>query len=221
MPSNDNERLSGDAKDYRREFLIHAYDQLWNHINSHLLVVWQSIGVMIGIFAALALVQKNILPLDLATALIIGAAAWLAAHVYDAAYWYNRNLAIITNIERQFLTIDDLKLVHPYFKDHRSGGLIGHLRIQLTLAASVATVFLVYDFAVRHPLDHLTLKDGRLLPLGTFVVGFAVLLFMRHRYEQAYGKFLRDAPGLPIIAHNPSSTPSTHSTQANTSAAST
>src|SRR3546814_2866580 len=50
-------------------------------------------------------VQTCALPisLDVAASLIILLCAWLYAHMLDAAYWYNRNLVIIANIERQFL----------------------------------------------------------------------------------------------------------------------
>ncbi len=107
----------------RDEFLLHMYDQMFNDINTHILVVWQSVGVLVGAFAIFALTEKQIITLDIAAALIVLLAAWLIGHIYDASYWYNRNLVIIANIERQFLAAADLKEVHYYFGKHRKRGV--------------------------------------------------------------------------------------------------
>jgi hypothetical protein len=50
----------------RKEFLLKMYDQMFNDINTHTLVVWQSVGVVVGAFAVCALVEKNIIPMDYA-----------------------------------------------------------------------------------------------------------------------------------------------------------
>src|SRR5215471_11862631 len=115
----------------KHDFLIHMYDQMFNDINTHILVVWQSIAVVVGALATFALVEKNILSLDVATAVVVLLCAWLLAHLYDASYWYNRNLVIIANIERQFLEKEDLTNIHYYFGKHRrKNSMLTHLRIQ-------------------------------------------------------------------------------------------
>ncbi len=86
----------------RSDFLIAMYNQLMNDINRHIVVVWQSVTALLGAFAAWALVEKQVISLDFAVTLIVVLAIWVIAHVYDAAYWYNRNLVMIANIERQF-----------------------------------------------------------------------------------------------------------------------
>ena len=82
----------------RKEFLLKMYDQMFNDINTHILVVWQSVGVVVGAFAVFALVEKNIIPMDYACTLMVTLCAWLFANLYDAPYWYNRNLVIIAPI---------------------------------------------------------------------------------------------------------------------------
>src|SRR5690554_1590058 len=131
----------------REEFLLKMYDQMFNDINRHIMVVWQSIGVLVGAFAIFALVEKNVISLDIATSIILLLSAWLVAHLFDAAYWYNRNLAVIANIERQFLLKSDLKEIHYYFGSHRQKNkMIEHLRIQLSLGAALAGLVLLYHF---------------------------------------------------------------------------
>src|SRR5688572_26301844 len=105
----------------RNEFLVAMYNQMFNDINTHVLVVWQSAGVLVTAFAILTLVEKDVVSLDVATALVVLIAGWLLAHLHDAAYWYNRNLAIIANIERQFLGQGDLRDIHYYWGSHRAG----------------------------------------------------------------------------------------------------
>src|SRR5437773_7456899 len=121
----------------RTQFLLEMYKQMWSNINRHIVVVWQSVSVLLGTFAVFALVEKRVVSLDFASALMVVIAAWLAAHVIDANYWYNRNLAIIVNIERQFLTVEDLRLIHPYFGSPRRTTILDHLKIQAVLAGGV------------------------------------------------------------------------------------
>ena len=63
----------------RKEFLLRMYDQLWNNINRHILVVWQSVGVLVGTFAIFSLVEKKIISIDIASTLIILISSWLIA----------------------------------------------------------------------------------------------------------------------------------------------
>jgi hypothetical protein len=115
----------------RRDFLLKMYDQMFNDINTHILVVWQSVAVVVGAFAVFALVEKAVISADVAAALILLLCGWLIAHLYDASYWYNRNLVIIANIERQFLSSADLKGIHYDFGKHRAkSAMLTHLRIQ-------------------------------------------------------------------------------------------
>ena len=118
----------------REKFLLHMYDQMLNDINRHIIVVWQSISVLVGAFAIFALAEKQVISVDVASALLILIAGWSLAHHLDASYWYNRNLAIIANIEKQFLSSGDLSEIHYYFGSHRPNNkMITHLRIQLAL----------------------------------------------------------------------------------------
>ena len=50
---------NGSGSDHgRQELLLKMYDQLFNDINTHIIVVWQSVGVVVCAFALLALVEK-------------------------------------------------------------------------------------------------------------------------------------------------------------------
>lgn len=140
--------------DRRDEFLIAMYEQLMNDINRHITVVWQSIATLVAAVAVFGFVKDNILSFDLAVSIVILICVWLIWHVYDACYWYSRNLVIISNIERQFLIDSDLKDIHYYFGKHRpSAKMISHLRYQRHLALFVSIMFLAFHYSsVLNPL---------------------------------------------------------------------
>jgi hypothetical protein len=96
-----------DKESARKEFLLHMYDQMFNDINRHMGVVWQPITVLFGSFALIGAATQEIISMDIAVALVVVLIGWLIAILYDSSYWYNRNLAIIANIERQFLRQSD------------------------------------------------------------------------------------------------------------------
>ena len=187
----------------RNAFLVHMYDQLFNDINRHIMVVWQSVSVVIGAFAIFALVETKFLPIDIAIGLIVLLCGWLLAHSEDASYWYNRNLAMIANIERQFLKQEDLKKIHYYFGEHRGDNeMIGHLKIQYVFGLSVATLVILYHFFVQvMPGFSSTIEHFE--PIRTIPYLFSVLAawFVRQRRNKGkrkYKEFLENSPGIDI-----------------------
>lgn len=187
----------------RKEFLMHMYDQMFNDINTHILVVWQSVGVVIGAFALFSLVQKAILPLDIAVALIVVIVLWLLAHLEDAGYWYNRNLAIIANIERQFLRKEDLQNIHYYFGKHRGKNImLTHLKIQYAFGVSIILLMLLYHFLNRivpglgSPWRNFEPERG--LPYLFVVCGSIYVLYLRKKMKKKYSEFIQNSPGIDV-----------------------
>jgi hypothetical protein len=179
------------------------YDQMFNDINTHILVVWQSVGVLVGAFAIFALTEKQIITVDVAASLIVLIAAWLIGHLYDASYWYNRNLVIIANIERQFLNPSDLRNVHYYFGKHRKkGSMITHLRIQYALALGIGLVVLLFHFftrvepGFRSPWS--AFDPLRSLPYAVVVLAFLAVRRLKVNRDAAYGEFLKNSPGKTV-----------------------
>lgn len=195
-----------DKESVRNTFLLRMYDQMFNDINRHISVVWQPITVLVGSFALLAAGMRDILSIDLAVALIILLVGWLIANLYDSAYWYNRNLVIIANIERQFLKQSDLRHIHYYFGKHRSKhSIMTHIRIQWWLGIFIGGLVLLYHFFSEvlkvspyffSPAEdfHLTL----ILPHIVAVVMFLWLLWLRRHRTKSYDEFLKNSPGIEI-----------------------
>ena len=190
--------------DDRRAFLLEMYRQMFADINRHMTVVWQSISVVVGAFAVFALVEQDILPIDMAVAIVLMLCAWLYAHMLDAAYWYNRNLAIISNIERQFLRESDLQDIHYYFGAHRSrkNRMVTHLRIQSALGVGIALLMLLFHFAERvlpglgQPIGEF--DPSRALPYITALGAAGFCLWLTNDRRRAYEVFLENSPGISI-----------------------
>jgi hypothetical protein len=189
--------------DRRDEFLVEMYKQMFNDINRHIMVVWQSVGVLIGAFAIFALVEKNVISADLASTIIVLLCAWLYAHLVDSGYWYNRNLAIIANIERQFLLVSDLKDVHYYFGKHRPDNkMITHLRIQQALGIGLSSLVLLYHFLTRvapglgGPWS--SFDPVRTLPYLMAIVAVIYGINIKRKRDHAYQEFIKNSPGIEV-----------------------
>lgn len=185
----------------RDQLLLKMYDQLFNDINRHIMVIWHSVGVVVGSFAIFSAVEKKIINIDIASSIIILLIIWLLAHLYDAAYWYNRNLTMIANIERQFLRKEDLKEIHYYFGKHRPiNKMLTHLKIQFAFGVGLGSLILSYHFVTR-VLPGICENDAvfdppRVLP---YVVLFAALIYLQYlkkNREECYREFLKNSPGI-------------------------
>jgi len=190
--------------DERKTFLLEIYKQMFSDINRHLTVIWQSVSVVVGAFALLALSEKGIVPVDVAISIIVLLCGWLYAHMLDAGYWYNRNLVIIANIERQFLHTSDLKEIHYYWGGHRSSKnkMITHIRIQSYLGISLAVLSLLFHIFTRvwpgisEPFSNF--NPIRALPYMSAVGAFMYCAFLSKNRDKAYANFVRNSPGKPV-----------------------
>lgn len=183
----------------RDDFLIEMYEAMWDNINRHIGVIWQSMTVLLGAGAVFSLVERDIVPVDFAITLIVIIAAWQVAHVYDASYWVNRNLAIIRNLERQFLSSDDLRGIHYYFGRTRKNTMIEHFKIQFGLGVVVGLLALLYHGINQgKPMDCSLSELIKGLPYLTAILGGLLVILLRRRYNTAYSKLLEESPGAAI-----------------------
>ena len=110
---------------------------------------------------------------------------------------------IIANIEREFLTQEDTKLVHFYFSAHRkNNNMISHLKIQFALAIGIASIVLYYHFSVRvfdglqSPIS--SFKPERALPYIIGLIGIVFLYKQQKTKNKSYDEFVERSPGREI-----------------------
>jgi low affinity Fe/Cu permease len=182
----------------RYDFLKTMYSEMWGNVNRHLMLIWQSVGVLGAALAVFSLTEKNVLSLDVASSVVVLLCAWLIANAYVASAWFNRNQAIISNIERQFLKSEDLIDIQPYFQSRRKlGDMTEHVELQWLLGVSLGISVLVGDFVTEiWPfLNKLcSLTPMRVLPFVTGVMGAIACLYFRRRSLAGERGFLESCP---------------------------
>lgn len=175
------------------------YSKMWGNIDRHIHVVWQSVGVLAGSITALILVDKEVFSLDIAVTLVVMVGVWQMAHVMDASWWFNRNLHIIRNIERQFMNSRDASDIHYYFAEPPKKTMLDHQRIQLWFGIAVTGVVLGYHFLMRvipgfsSSLAHFDAVRG--MPYLALVCGVGALWRLYKHHLKAFNSLTEKSPG--------------------------
>lgn len=194
------------AREQRVSFLLEMYKQCSSHLNRHVSAMWQCVAVIAASAAALRVEQTSPM-FDLGVCVAITLCAWLIASTFDACNWFNRNIAIISNIEKIFLDYEDLRKVHPYF--HRGivpGKIIGHFKVQLYLAYSVGAILLGGHFALRLApglfYEHYLIEPLRGAPYVVAVGAAIFIMKLRFKHVEHEKEFVQNSPGVEIKQHN-------------------
>lgn len=194
---------SGPCSDKRAEFLLAMYHELWSNINRHVLVLWQSLGTLLGAAALFGLVEKKVISLDAATTLFLVLPGWLIATALDSSTWYNRNILLIRNIEQQFLLESDVHDVHYYFRDppRPNNEVIGHFRVQIGLALVLSFLVLIYHFVSARIWQGMSMANGRFIPSHAIpyleaLAGGCFLFWWRAHLKETYETLVSKSPGL-------------------------
>ncbi|MGQ3890158.1 hypothetical protein ACQUW5_14155 [Legionella sp. CNM-1927-20] len=197
----------------RNEFLINMYNQMFNDIDRHITLTWQPLITILSAISIIFLQEKLIIPSFLAVSFLIIILTWFIAHILDAGSWYNRNLVIISNIERQLLDEKDKRLIHCYIGNHRKSKLISHLRINAyfgwTLYLLVCGYYFLwkflplvsaYYFYQKTILTSDYLLD--LLPLVILILSLGALYRFKNKEDKKYEEFKEKSPGKKLKEKN-------------------
>jgi hypothetical protein len=137
-----------ESEDARQQFLVSMYDQMWNNTTRHITLVWQPITVIFSIIGSILAIELQNLNFFITSIIVFLAylvIGWFLAHIYDSSCWVNRNLVIITNIEKQFLVSSDSNEIHPYFNlEHNKREMLEHFKIQYFLGIVFALAVTIY-----------------------------------------------------------------------------
>lgn len=187
----------------RSDFLLRMYEQMFKDIAQAYTVVWQSAATVFASFAAIALAEKGVVPIDIAVSVVLLVLAWFRLNVIECAYWYNRNLCIIANIEKQFLLVSDLKDIQYYFGSHRPDNkTISHLRNQDFLAYGLGLLIIGYHLFVQvlpGAISTASVFDPiRILPYVVAVICVMYLRVRQAKRDKAYEEFVTNSPGVSV-----------------------
>lgn len=187
----------------RVEFLLEMYRQTSNHLNRHVVLLWQCVALLGGAYAAFAFQEKNVISIHHATAIALLLCGWFCANVYDAYAWFDRNLVIITNIERLFLDKQDESIVHPFFLKHRDPTkLVQHFEIQLFLGVMVAAIVSTVHF-YRQILPSFKVPNGVFdlelaLPYLALLLSLGYCVHVRSQVLKKAHQLRGSSPGLVV-----------------------
>lgn len=182
----------------REKFLINMYNQMWNNINRHINLVWQPLGLLITTIGSIILAENNLINFDLAVTLIIIFCGWFIAHVYDSSHWFNRNLVILTNIEKQFLNDNDEKEIHYYFKRSHQNKMITHFKLQEYLGYTIMSIIILYHFFKRASgFGNIANFESIFIfvPYLIFILILVWLLWFRNKKLYEHDKLISRSPG--------------------------
>jgi hypothetical protein len=190
-------------QEQREEFLFRMYDQMWRNIERHTVVIWHSIGALIAASVVLSRVQTDSIEFDVASALMVFVSGWQVANVLVAAQWFNRNMHIVGNIERQFLKRTDVRQIHWYFqKPQEKWEVIDYLQVQLALGVVIGLFFLLYHFVTRVlpgiGAPWANFEAARTLPYLVFVACAVALGCQLRTLRAHYRELLKKSPGISL-----------------------
>jgi len=187
----------------REEFLQKMYEEMFREIEHQIDTVWQAVATVFGSFAIVALAEKGLVSFEFGITVVVILCGWLIATVNECSYWYNRNLCIVSNIERSFLEVGDLRNISYYFGAHRPNNrMISQLKVQVFLATAVFGLVLLYHLLERVadgfslPLDNLSLTLA--MPYGAALSVVIALAIQIKSRNADYAEFLANSPGVTI-----------------------
>jgi hypothetical protein len=177
---------------HRCDFLLHAYDQNFASMTRSLNFVWQSIAVAVTATAGIVVADATELSgstLDWVVVVLLLTVVWFQAQVLDAGFWYNRNLVIVANIERQFLDATDAKAIHYYWAMYRPARLIVHLRIMFVFGLVLEVAVLGFHWSQRDlevGLPEQSVVATEQFPGVVAVAGAVLISFLWNWYRRRY-----------------------------------
>ncbi len=115
-PDNTENSENNKRKD---TFLLEMYKEQFKHIDRHINLSWQSVGIIIIIGGLIVGTYKFDVPIIISSILMIMIISWNIAKLYDSNHWYERHIHIVSNIENHFLDKCDSINIHPYFSKIR------------------------------------------------------------------------------------------------------
>ncbi len=159
----------------REQFLLHLYDQLWNSITRVEQGLWQFIGIYAGILVIHWTIGKT--QPTLAAYLTILVSFWGINIAINAGKWFERNRMMIINVEKQFLSKDDLGKIIPASYHKRSPRKLLTLLDRTHIAVFTFAIFLSM-WTYWHDLW----KTRITVAITVVLLGSGLILTVRHWY---------------------------------------
>lgn len=176
----------------RKEFLLSIYNQMWSNINRHILLTWQPVALIFTVIGLFALAGNNIVNYAIIISIVILFCGWYLAHIIDSSHWFNRNIVIISNIEKQFLMDSDEKEVHFYFKriHKQKEKMIDHFKIQFSLGIGIIIIsILLYLTKISWKIHLSTPSISSIINGLPFIFLLIITCLLWKQYKNNFDKY--------------------------------
>lgn len=193
--------------DRRDNFLLEMYNQMWGNINRHIVVVWKSATLLASSLALVGVAEKELIDRNACYVVMILCVWWFISHTIDSNLWFRRNMAIIGNIEKQFLNRNDGENIsyytvipHQKFKS-KNFFLADHFLIQVMFAIALSAVLMTFHFSLYvWPTLNWNSKIDFMLcsPYATFIIATILLVLHWIKNKNSYSTFIEKSPGMPM-----------------------
>jgi len=199
MPGSESDLSQTLVK--RPEFLLKMYETYNDEIARHFGLAWQAVTVFAASIVAVVTASSRIgnAPAYAIISIYLALVTWALEIIIDASYWYNRNLVVIANIERQFMKESDARDIQWYFVKHRPrNSPITFMRsLVLFLCSLVVLTLLCYFFVPAINDNGCALHYWTTyIPVGVLLAAVLVLRAFSWEKNRQYQEFLANAPGV-------------------------
>lgn len=183
------------------DFLIKMYETYNKEIDRHFAFAWQAVSVFAASIVAILTATETItgVPAYIALSLYVVLVSWGIDTIIDSYFWYNRNLVVIANIERQFLDARDATEIHYYFLTHRpvNKPITFFLNLLVFLVTMPMLVILFY-FWIPASLGKYDFYRNvpSYIPLIVLAIAVLSVRASAHKRNVHYKDFLRESPGV-------------------------
>jgi hypothetical protein len=189
---------SMDSEVARQQFLLSMYDQMWNNTTRHITLIWEPITVIFAIIGSILVAEFQNLNFFIMSIFIFVAylvIGWFLAHIYDSSGWVNRNLVIITNIEKQFLVASDAQEIHPYFNlDHKKRKMLEHFKIQYFLGIVLGFAVTIY-YVGKCFLNGFCFSNATYIPAAGIIIAAIYVYHVRQSSKNSFQELIQNSPG--------------------------
>lgn len=177
------------TSDYRKEFMLRMYSAFWDCVSRAEDSAWKIMAAYVALFAGLSFFYQAIGPAGAATIFTIFSYTTIG-FALRANAWFLRNMGLISNLEREFLTKEDYEVLVPHFFAKKLHFVNREIWIMQAVSSFLVCVaFLFYIFPKIDICEH------RIIVLIVFTLGLFVTIVCGWHYSNEFRQFCLHAPG--------------------------
>lgn len=179
----------------RNTYLINWRTSVWVSMREKEANCWRFIAVYVPAVLAILGIGFERFPLRVLVLVCLAATSWGILTVVDANFWFNRNLKIVSNIERMIAPyVYDKRIIPPYYGRPSFQYFMTYRTMIRLFSIVVLAVLLWATYANKSPDGQQQYQTWALIYIGE--VALCIWVFVEdYMRRNNYAKFSSDATG--------------------------